>query len=70
MTEIDHLRCRQAATECVDLARITTDPHTKQVLLTRAQQWLKLAYSEHDEEFVNLPAEFNKRQMRSRGELG
>jgi hypothetical protein len=63
MSDVDRARCRRAAAEYVDLARIATDPDTKQVLLTRAQEWLKLAYSDHDTEFVALLAEFNTRQM-------
>lgn len=63
MSEIDRARCRQAAAEYVDLARIATDPNTKEVLLIRAQEWLKLAYSDHDAELVALLAEFNTRQM-------
>jgi hypothetical protein len=63
MSEVDRARCRRAAAEYVDLARIATDPDTKQVLLIRAQEWLKLAYSDHDAEFVALLAEFNTRQM-------
>ena len=63
MSEVDRARCRRAAMEYVDLARIATDPNTKQVLLDRAQEWLKLAYSDHDAEFVKLLGEFNTRQM-------
>ena len=63
MSEVDRARCRQAAAEYVDLARIATDPNTKQVLLDRAQEWLKLAYSDHDTEFAKLLGEFNTRQM-------
>lgn len=63
MSEVDRARCRRAAAEYVDLARIANDPNTKQVLLNRAQEWLKLAYSDHDAEFVALLAEFNTRQM-------
>ena len=63
MSEIDRAICRKAAAECIELARITTDPDTKQVLLTRVQQWLKLAYSEHDHEFERLLADFNSLQM-------
>ena len=63
MSEIDRAICRKAAAECIELARITTDPETKQILLTRVQQWLKLAYSEHDSEFERLLADFNTLQM-------
>ena len=63
MSEVDRARCRRAAAEYVDLARIATDPNTKEVLLIRAQEWLKLAYSDHDAEFVALLADFNTRQM-------
>jgi hypothetical protein len=63
MAESDRASCRRAAEECVALARITTDPDTKEILLTRAQEWLKLAYSDHDAEFEGLLAEFNEHQM-------
>ncbi len=63
MSEVDRARCRRAAAEYVDLARIATDPNTKQVLLERAQEWLKRAYSDHDAEFAKLLGEFNTRQM-------
>ena len=70
MSEIDRARCRRAAAECIDLARITTDPETKQVLLARGQEWLKLAYSDHDVEFERLLAEFNSQQMGLRKKAG
>ena len=63
MPGFDRARCREAAAECVDLARIATDTNTKQILLDRAQEWLKLAYSDHDAEFTKLLGEFNTRQM-------
>jgi hypothetical protein len=37
MSEIDRALCRKAAAKCIELARITTDPATKQILLTRSQ---------------------------------
>ena len=61
MPGFDRARCREAAAECVDLARIATDTNTKQILLDRAQEWLKLAYSDHDAEFTKLLGEFNTR---------
>ena len=63
MAEADRQFCRRAAAECIALARITGDPETKQTLLTRAQEWLKLAYSDHDDEFGRLLGEFNEQQM-------
>jgi hypothetical protein len=63
MADSDRASCRRAAEECVALARITTDPDTKEILLTRAQEWLKLAYSDHDAEFDGLLAKFNEHQM-------
>lgn len=59
----DRERCRKAAAECIELARPTTDIERKQVLLTRAQEWLRLAYSEHDAELDRLLADFNREQM-------
>src|SRR5215208_1675150 len=51
MADNDKEMCRKAAVECIELARVTTDPIKKEVLLTRAQEWLKLAYSNSDAEF-------------------
>ena len=63
MSEVDRADCRRAAAECIELARATTDPDTKEALLIRGQEWLKLAYSDHDAEFDRLLAGFNTRQM-------
>jgi hypothetical protein len=63
MSEADRAMWRKNAVECVDLARITTDSETKQLLLTRAQEWLRLAYSEGDTEFERVLSTFNKGQM-------
>jgi hypothetical protein len=63
MSEINRADCRRAAAECIELARATTDPETKEALLIRGQEWLKLAYSDHDAEFDRLLAGFNTRQM-------
>ncbi|MEA2876764.1 MAG: hypothetical protein QOF14_1960 [Hyphomicrobiales bacterium] len=63
MAEVDRALCRRAAAECIGLARITTDIDAKQVLLTRGQEWLKLAYSDHEDEFDRLLGEFNAQQM-------
>jgi len=63
MPEIDRAYCRKAAAECTELARITTDPPKKRLLLTHAQEWLKLAYSEGDAEFERLLTHFNAQQM-------
>lgn len=63
MSEIDRADCRRAAAECIELARATADPDTKEALLIRGQEWLKLAYSDHDAEFERLLAAFNTQQM-------
>ena len=63
MTEPDRASCRRAAAECVRLAGLTGDIETKQILLTRAQEWLRLAYAKHDQEFERLLGDFNARQM-------
>jgi hypothetical protein len=63
MSVVDRELCRRRAAEFVELARVTTDPEVKRTLLTRAQEWLKLAYSETDEEFRDLVAGFNSHQM-------
>ena len=63
MPEADRAVWRRNAEECVDLARITTDADTRHLLLTRAQEWLRLAYSEADAEFERVLSAFNKEQM-------
>jgi hypothetical protein len=65
MTEIDKEMCRNAAAECIELARIAADPLKKETLLTRAQEWLKLAYANNDAEFGRLIAGLNDSQMSS-----
>jgi hypothetical protein len=65
MSETDRAMWRKNAEECVDLARITTDGDTKRLLLTRAQEWLRLAYSESDTDFERALSSFNKEQMAS-----
>jgi len=65
MTDIDKDMCRKAAGECIELARVTTDAAKKEVLLTRAQEWLKLAYANNDAEFGALIAGFNEARMMS-----
>jgi hypothetical protein len=65
MSETDRAMWRKNAEECVDLARITTDGDTKRLLLIRAQEWLRLAYSEGDAEFERALSSFNKEQMAS-----
>jgi hypothetical protein len=67
MSKVDREACRDAAAECVHLARIATDPQTKEALLIRAQEWLKLAYSENDTKFERLLGVFNNRQMAPAG---
>ncbi|TMJ02616.1 MAG: hypothetical protein E6G97_12375 [Alphaproteobacteria bacterium] len=68
MPKIDRELCRKAAAECVELARATTDPERRQVLLTRAQEWLKLAYAEPSGQLEGLLAGFNEEQMDSKNE--
>ena len=63
MSELDRDLCRKAAAECTELARVTTDIDKKQILLKHAQEWLKLAYSEHDAKFEQLLIDFNRHQM-------
>ena len=68
MSEIDRELCRKAAAESVELARATTDPGRKQLLLARSQEWLKLAYTGHDARLERLIDDFNKEQMDFRTE--
>ena len=63
MSGVDRELCRRSAVECAVLAHATTDPERKQLLLTRAQEWLKLAYSDHDAAFEGLLSEFNNGQL-------
>jgi len=59
----DRETCRRAAAECVQLAAMTGDPAKKEVLLLRAQEWIRLAYARSDEEFERLVGELNVDQM-------
>ena len=68
MSQIDRELCRKAAAECVELARATTDSEKRQLLLTRAQEWLKLAYAEHDAKLDRVLEHFNEEQMGFRKE--
>jgi hypothetical protein len=63
MCDGDRASSREKAEEYVDLARITTDPGLKQLLLARAQEWLKRAYSEGDAAFKRVLSAFNKEQL-------
>ena len=63
MTGIDRDTCRKAAAGCVELAAATADPARKEILLVRAQEWLKLAYSRSEEEFERLLTQLNSEQM-------
>jgi hypothetical protein len=63
MTDIDRDMCRKAAAECVELARVTTDPAKKEILLIRAQEWIKLAYAKNDTELQQHLAQLNDAQM-------
>jgi hypothetical protein len=65
MTDIDRDTCRKAAAECVALARATSDPAKKELLLIRAQEWIKLAYAASDDEFQEHVAQLNSSQMGS-----
>ena len=61
---VDRVICRQAANECIELARVSTNPNTKQALLDQAQKWIKLAYSGNDAELLKAVAALNDEQMR------
>jgi hypothetical protein len=53
---------RQAAAECIALARTTTDPATRATLLTMAQRWLTVANGSATN-FDAIVRDFNDRQM-------
>ena len=38
MSDLDRDLCRKAAAECAELARMTTDPATREALLARSQE--------------------------------
>jgi hypothetical protein len=63
VTEVDRAYCRAAARECVQQALIVADVGKKEVLLARAQEWLRLAYANSDAELERLLTEFNQRQL-------
>jgi len=63
MTDINREMCRNAAAECIELAQVTTDPAKKEILLIRAQEWLKLAYAKSDAEFERHLTQLNDDQM-------
>ena len=63
MADIDRDMCRKAAAECVELARAVVDPAKKEILLIRAQEWLKLAYAGSEDEFERHLAQLNSSQM-------
>src|SRR5262245_4067325 len=62
VSRINREQYRKRAAECVELARVTTDPETKRILLAQTQEWLKLAYAQH-EEFGRLLEQFNSKQL-------
>lgn len=49
--------------ECIDLARSTRDSELRDLLLARAQEWLKLAYASTDADFARLTDQFNRDQL-------
>jgi hypothetical protein len=59
---------REAAAECLELARMTRDEATRVGLLALAQKWLVLAqhHTDNDTVLVELEA-FNNLQMRKLG---
>jgi hypothetical protein len=67
MPDVDRELCRKAASECLELARVTTNPAIRQTLLIRAQEWLKLAYAESDDKFEELLSRFNSGQLSGSG---
>ena len=67
MADIDRDMCRKAAAECVELARAVVDPAKKEILLIRAQEWLKLAYAGSEDEFERHLAQLNSSQMEDHG---
>ena len=60
---MDRESCRRAAAECIEVARITSDPLKREVLMIRAQEWIKLAYAHTEVEFDRVVADLNDEQM-------
>jgi hypothetical protein len=60
---------REAARECIRIAELTTDSKLRKVLRQHAQQWLKLAYSEQDDRFRDVLANFNAERLTPGGNL-
>jgi uncharacterized protein with von Willebrand factor type A (vWA) domain len=54
---------REAARECIRIAEITSDSKLRKLLRQHAQEWLKLAYSDHSVEFDGLLSAFNDGQL-------
>jgi hypothetical protein len=63
MTGIDRETCRKAAAGCIELARVTADSAKKEILLARAQEWVKLANAKNKTEFEQHLAQMNAEQM-------
>jgi hypothetical protein len=55
--------CRRAAAECLELARLTDNLETKRILLTMAQEWIRLAYYRQNANFDRVVDEFNAWQL-------
>jgi len=55
--------CRKHAQGCLDLARFTADRDARQLLIARAERWLKLAYSAGDAGLHRALLAFNEEQM-------
>jgi hypothetical protein len=54
---------RDAARECIRLAKLAADPQLRQILRQHAQEWLRLAYAEQDDRFHDALAGFNESGM-------
>lgn len=69
MSNTTRARFRQSAAECVELARIASDPKLKEILLRHAQEWLRLAYADPDAKFQELLIDYNLHQMTPQGSM-
>jgi len=65
--ESDRDMCRKAAAEFILFVHETTTPEKKEILLIRAQEWIKLAYARNDTAFEQHLAELNQQQFGFRG---
>ena len=63
MRDIRQTQFRQAAADCLELAKVTEDRTIRAALVVMAQGWLELSDGPFDDTFRRLLEEFNDHQM-------